>query len=47
MPENVSEIDDEQPFVIESENDEYIPVTSLSENDNDDIQDPPGTFSLL
>ena len=43
-PEDISERGNEEPFDIESDNDEYILVTSSSESEDDDIQEPPGIF---
>ena len=35
----------EETLDIESDNDEFILVTSSSESEDDNIQEPPGNFS--
>ena len=45
IPKDISECGNEEPLDIESDNDEFILVTSSSESEDDDIQKPPGKFS--
>ena len=48
IPEDISEVGDEEIHDIESDNDDYSPVTNSSESEkDDDIEDPPGTISCL
>ena len=44
IPEDISERGNEETLEIESDNDEFILVTSSSESEDDDIQEPPGKF---
>jgi len=46
IPEDVSEGGDEELLDIKSDDEEFIPVTSSSESEDDDIQEPPGRPSL-
>ena len=45
IPEDISKRGNEKPLDIESDNDVFILVTSSSESEDDDIQEPPNKFS--
>ena len=45
IPKDISERGNEETLDIESDNDEFILVTSSSESKDENIQEPPGKFS--
>jgi len=44
IPEDISEVGNDEPFDLKSNNDEHIPVTSSSVSKNDDLQDARNTL---
>ena len=44
IPEDRSEGEDEETLYTESDDDEFIPVGSSSESEDDDVQEPSGTI---
>ena len=45
IPDDRSDDEQELPFDIEPDNDEFIRVPSSSDSDDDDAQEPLGIFS--